>query len=387
MLGALAIAGSAFAAESAATASAPEGRAAAVAAGIAQLTGLAISPLLVLVAIGWTDFARAGGGSAAALPLHASPWLLIPCSTVLALVLAKKMATPAIPLPIRKMLDAAEYLEAKLSALVAAGVLLPTIIGTMAASTGETSPAVQAAGLGAVLGSTIVLVPIALIVFSSVWITFHVVDALIVLSPFALLDVALASARVAILALVGLALLISPFLALVLCVPIIALSLLIAGWCVRLDLFALTVATDLLFRRGRSADPQAPLRCFLGSRGLGAPIRTMGHAEPRKGGVVFLYRPFFVLPQRSIELEAASPVLVRGAAWCALRDDGTRRTLLSLAPRYGPHHAAICRRFAASARDGVVRRSWNGLHNALESILGGAGASTRGDAPADARPQ
>ena len=129
MLGALAIAGSAFAAESAATGSAPEGRAAAVAAGIAQLTGLAISPLLVLVAIGWTDFARAGGDSAAALPLHASPWLLIPCSTVLALVLAKKMATPAIPLPIRKALDAAEYLEAKLSALVAAGVLLPTIIG------------------------------------------------------------------------------------------------------------------------------------------------------------------------------------------------------------------------------------------------------------------
>jgi hypothetical protein len=387
MLGALAIAGSAFAAESAATASAPEGRAAAVAAGIAQLTGLAISPLLVLVAIGWTDFARAGGDSAAALPLHASPWLLIPCSMVLALVLAKKMATPAIPLPIRKALDAAEYLEAKLSALVAAGVLLPTIIGTMAASTGETAPAVQAAGLGSVLGSMFVLVPIALIVFASVWITFHVVDALIVLSPFALLDVALASARVAILVLVGLALLISPFLALVLCAPIIALSLIIAGWCVRLDLFALTVATDLLFRRGRNADPHAPLRCFLGSRGLGAPIRTMGHAEPREGGVVFRYRPFFVLPQRSIELDAASPVIVRGAAWCALRDDGTRRTLVSLAPRYAPHHAAICRRFAASARDGVVRRSWNGLRQSLESILGGAGVSTPGGAPADGRAQ
>jgi hypothetical protein len=246
---------------------------------------------------------------------------------------------------------------------------------------------VQAAGLDSVLGSMFVLVPIALIVFASVWITFHVVDALIVLSPFALLDVALASARVAILALVGLALLISPFLALVLCAPIIALSLIIAGWCVRLDLFALTVATDLLFRRGRNADPHAPLRCFLGSRGLGAPIRTMGHAEPREGGVVFRYRPFFVLPQRSIELDAASPVIVRGAAWCALRDDGTRRTLLSLAPRYAPHHAAICRRFAASARDGVVRRSWNGLRQSLESILGGAGVSTPGDAPADARAQ
>ena len=38
-----------------ATSAAPESRAVTVATGIAQITGLAISPLLVLVAIGWSD--------------------------------------------------------------------------------------------------------------------------------------------------------------------------------------------------------------------------------------------------------------------------------------------------------------------------------------------
>ncbi|MFM1868314.1 MAG: hypothetical protein RL591_1722, partial [Planctomycetota bacterium] len=115
-------------ATSVATSPAPESRAVTVATGIAQITGLAISPLLVLVAIGWSDYATLG--TSAAAPLHANPWFLVPCSIVLALALLKKCASPAIPLPIRKLLDAGEYLEAKLAALIAAGVLLPTIIST-----------------------------------------------------------------------------------------------------------------------------------------------------------------------------------------------------------------------------------------------------------------
>ena len=116
----------------------PESRATTIAIGVAHITGLAISPLLVLVALGWTEFLNAGGFSATALPIYANPWLLIPCSVVLALALAKKCVSPAIPLPIRKLFDAGEYLEAKVSALVAAGVLLPSIIATMAAAASVT---------------------------------------------------------------------------------------------------------------------------------------------------------------------------------------------------------------------------------------------------------
>lgn len=368
----LAIAAVAQAAQAVAAApAATESRAAAVATGVAQVTGLAISPLLVLVTLGWTDFLRPGGMSAASLPLHANPWLLVPCSVVLAMALLKKCASPAIPLPVRKLLDAAEYLEAKLSALVAAGVLLPTIMATFAASSGGGAPA-QAAGLASEWAGYLWIAPATLIVFAAVWVTFHAIDALVVLSPFALLDMVLVGLRAAVLVLLVAALVVSPFLALVLCVPIIILSLLFAGWCVRLDLFALCIATDILFRRSRSAEPRtAPVRAFLAARGLGAPIRTMGHAVPSGDLVRFTYRPFFVLPKRTLELRNTRSSLVRGAIWPTIHAGDPRRRLLSLPPRYAAHASVIAARFGATEEDGAVLRAWNGLRSAFSAILGG----------------
>ena len=130
-----------------------ESRAAVISTGVAQVTGLAISPLLVLVAIGLADFFRLGGFSAESgtLPLHANPWLLIPCATLLLGLGLKKFASPMIPLPLRKVLDACEYFEAKLSALVAAGILLPSIITTMAAVSMAPSDPTNTAAVGGFL--------------------------------------------------------------------------------------------------------------------------------------------------------------------------------------------------------------------------------------------
>jgi hypothetical protein len=372
---ALACSAAAMAAAPAAGTGTPESRATVLAAGIAHLTGLAISPLLVLVAIGWTDFASAGG---APLPMHANLWILVPCTTVLAMVLMKKLATPAIPLPIRKLLDAAEYLEAKLSALVAAGLLLPTIVSSVAAATGGSGAAAQAAGISADWAGYTLIALVAVVLFGAVWLTFHMVDALIVLSPFALLDMALASARLAVLALVGLALLVSPFVALALCLPIIVLSLMFAGWCIRLDLFALTFATDILFGRAATTDPDAPVRSFLASRGLGAPIRTMGHATPADGTVRFTYRPFFVFPRRTIALPASRCTIVRGAVWPTIHAGEPRRRLLSLPPRYTRHSERIAARFDARAEDGALIRAWKGMRGSLAASLGGDAAEHAG---------
>ncbi|MBM3844622.1 MAG: hypothetical protein FJ397_15405, partial [Verrucomicrobia bacterium] len=83
-----------------ASTTAPESRAVTVATGIAQLTGLAISPLLVLVVIGWRDFIELGGSTATSLPIHANPWFLIPCTITLAASLLQRCTSPGMPLPI-----------------------------------------------------------------------------------------------------------------------------------------------------------------------------------------------------------------------------------------------------------------------------------------------
>ena len=363
----------------------PESRATTIAVGVAQITGLAISPLLVLVALGWTEFLNAGGFSATTLPIYANPWLLIPCSVVLALALAKKCVAPAIPLPIRKLFDAGEYLEAKVSALVAAGVLLPSIIATMAAAASVTSAtggdaSAQSAGITADWAVYLWMVPAVLVVFGAVWITFHAVDALIVLSPFALIDTLLVALRASVLAMLALSLLVSPILALLLCAPIILLSLLFAGWCVRLDMFALCVALDLLFARAKRSDPsRGPMRAFLATRGHGAPIRTMGHAQPDPAGIAFTYRPLFLLPRRTIHIAASQPTLVRGAIWSTIIEQppGVARTqrLLAFPPRYTPHAETIATRFRARLSEGVIRRAWHSVRSAIAAILAGSSES------------
>jgi hypothetical protein len=360
--------------QSAAVAAAPAGResdAAVISAGVAKTTGLAISPLLVLVALGWYDFLRVGGFDAApgALPIHANPWILIPFTVILGCVIAKKFASPAVPLPIRKMLDAAEYVEAKFSALIAAGLLLPTIVGAMAAAAGGDAPAnTQVASLvpDPVIYALILVAVVG--IFVSVWITFHVIDALIVLSPFAIVDAALVALRGSVLAILGLGLLISPFLGLALAVPLIVASVFFAGWCIRLDLFALVTAGDILFRR--AADPYRPARVFVAARGYGAPIRTMGHAVPSARGARFSYRPMFVFPRRTIDLPYSRPVLVRGAIWSTMRDDASGRALFACPPRFNRVAASFAAHFGAVERDGFLRRGWRELRTFFSAIFG-----------------
>jgi len=358
----------------AAAANAPAAResdAAVIAAGVAKTTGLAISPLLVLVALGWYDFLRLGGFDAAqgTLPLHAHPWMLIPLSAVLVCVIGKKFASPAVPLPIRKMLDAAEYIEAKFSALVAAGLLLPTIVATMSAAAGSDAPTtVQAASILPASATYALVFALMLIVFLSVWISFHVIDALIVLSPFAIVDAALVALRGSILGVLALGFLVSPFVALALATPLIIASLFLAGWCVRLDLFALATATDILLRR--RGDASRPARAFLAARGHGAPIRTMGHAVPSARGMRFSYRPFFVLPRRTLEIEASRPVLVRGTVWSTMRDDARGRALVAFPPRFNRVSADLAVAFGAIERDGFLRRGWREMRAFFDSILG-----------------
>jgi hypothetical protein len=90
-----------------------------------------------------------------------------------------------------------------------------------AAAGGDDASVVQTASLLPDSAVTIVLFVVMFLLFVSVWITFHVIDALIVLSPFAIVDTALVALRGSILAVLALALLVSPFFALALAIPLI----------------------------------------------------------------------------------------------------------------------------------------------------------------------
>jgi hypothetical protein len=91
----------------------------------------------------------------------------------------------------------------------------------------------------------------------------------------------------------------------------------------------------------------------------------------------FTYRPFFVLPRRTLVVEAGRGALVRGALWSTIRDDARARQLVHLPPRYNRHADRIAARFGVSPRDGTVRRAWSGIVRGFRAIFDG-GEQTAG---------
>src|SRR4029077_7791944 len=103
-----------------------------------------------------------------------------------------------------KPVDAAEVVENKVSRIVATGAFVPivaSIFGTLSSSGGTTAAAghpLCLAGLATFQFSSllnVLTVPLAMTVFVLVWLLGHVVNILILVSPFGAVDAALKSLR------------------------------------------------------------------------------------------------------------------------------------------------------------------------------------------------
>ena len=117
--------------------------------------------------------------------------------------------------------------------------------------------------------------------------------------------------------------------------------LLIAGWSFRLAVFGLVYSSDILTLRGRRTRVEGPLRAFA-SELSGVPARTLGTVSSSAEGVVFNYRPWLVLPRRTIGLGREGLVLVKGLLGPVLQQAGDQdRVLLRLPPRFARHSEAV----------------------------------------------
>jgi hypothetical protein len=190
------------------------------------------------------------------------------------------------------------------------------------------------------------------------------------LSPFVAVDAVLVSVRTSVLGIILGSMLIHPVLALVICSLFVVGCALIFGWCVRVNLFAGSCMWDVLTMRWRRARAsEGPMRAFMASGRQGPAIRTRGMVEPTGSGLRFRWRPWFVLPERSIDLPASRAVVVRGIIWSSIaREDGSRREeLVLLPPRYLSHEEVVAGRVGGRVEDGLVRRS---VRQTIEFVRG-----------------
>ncbi len=326
---------------------------------LALATGIAISPLLGVSAVGAWQVWRTPPELRPSLPWYASAWFWIPGLAV-GLLLALKDPVLGIAPGAKKPLDALDVLENKVSALLAAPAVVPMFLSAVAGvrRVGElaagSSPAVALAGVAALPGWVEEL-PRALLVglglalflaaFFCVWLAFHAINVLILLSPFGPLDTLLRLVKLAVLAVLGAATLIHPYLGLLVALGIVAVSVLLAGWSFRLMVFGGVLAGDLVTWRHRrvKTDPSR-LRAFVVDELGSAPARTYGRVWVGDTGLRFTYRPWLVLRRRTLELPAGDYRLGSGLVCPSVRlldDDGDSIAVLRLPPRYRYHEQEL----------------------------------------------
>jgi len=365
-----------------------------LAEGITQITGVAISPLLGVSCVGAWTYWQTPVEQRVHLAWYCHPYAWGFGFSLLAMCFAKDLFGTVAPPLVKKPLDVAELFEDKISALIATAGFVPLLASEIlrAGGSGE-SPAPEAAlsfssegilaavPLAGISGASIMLMPVMIMLFLVVWLASHTINVLIVLSPFGVLDSALKLTKVGLMGLVAASALLSPWIGLVVCIPVLIAAILIAPWAYRLSIFGSWFGFDLirfLKLEKRAAEPVESLRSFS-SRGFpGRPARTCGHISKTSDGVmVFRSRKMGLIPTSPIPLPSDRLVLVRGL-WCPLlvreaRDErGKTKTvpLFMLSPRYRSREDEVAAAFGiVEQRDGTVVAGFKAAKQWLREIL------------------
>jgi len=336
---------------------------------ISMITGVAISPLIGVSAVGAWKYFKTPGPQRAALPWFAQPWFWLPALWLVAAVFAKDALGPVVPTALKKPFDMAELFENKLSALVAAGAFVPFVIsvfpgapGTDAAITGAPVLAtIHFASLGNVL-----LVPFALAAFAIVWLASHAINILILISPFGTVDAALKAFRFFLLSTVAATSFVDPYVGAVWALLLIVICYLLAGWSFRMLVFGTVFAWDILTRgRKRYVPGLSDVSAFTSRKTQKVPIRTYGRlVREEQGRLVFCYRPWLVLRSQTLVLPEHDMAIGRGF-WnpnlLAVESDSAV-SLFWFPPRCRTHEEFLARFCGgADVRDVGLRGIWRWL--------------------------
>lgn len=362
---------------------------AAVSAALASVTGMAISPLLgtgIYGAYRWFDADTPA--QRAALPWFAQVAFWLPALLVVGLCAAKDSLAAALPPGFKKPLDVIETVENKVSGLVAAGAVLPFTMESLSkvlVAHGPATPGIPTGFATLPIGAmdfswllTALTLPLALAVFAVVWMASHAINVLILLSPWGAVDTALKAARTGLLGLVVLTSALNPWLGALLSLAVIFVCWLVAGWSFRLTIFGTVLSWEFLTFRRLRFRPQAGAgnRVFSGPQlgAHGVPVRTYGRwlNEPENGGWRFAFRPWLVLPERSIRFAPQQPAIGRGLFLSTVRDRD--ETTFTLPPRYRGHEEAIVALYQieGGVQPAGLRRAWSVIRELF------AGAPGRG---------
>ena len=315
---------------------------------ISMITGVAISPLMGVGGVGaWQYFEAKTPEERAKLPWFANPLFWVPALLLVAACFLKDTAGTILPTAVKKPLDIAETVEHKISGLVATGAFVPIAV-SMLHMGGGGGATLSGAGFAAVDMSwlyNILMTPVAMVAFFVVFLASNAINILIILSPFTIVDAALKGFRTAILATVAASAWADPWIGAAWALIVLGISWLIAGWSFRLSHFGVVFVWDFFtFRRKRFTPDPKGNNLFLSRKINKVPGRTYGKlARDEKGNLVLNYRPWLVLPPRTLVLPEGKYCVGEGAFFSEIHkiEGEDSKDVILLPPRYRSHEAEL----------------------------------------------
>lgn len=350
-----------------------------------QITGIAISPMLGVSGVGAYQYFKADTPEEKAkLPWFAQISFWLPAMLLVGVCAFKDTIAAVAPPGWKKPLDIAETLENKVSGLVAAGAVVPSIVALgsklIMSSAGLDHAPVVVGGLGMIqLGAidmswllTILMVPLSIAVFAVVWVVGHAINVLILLSPWGAVDTVLKGLRTSVLSLVAATAYIDPVVGVTISAVIVVAAYFMAGWAFRLMVFGTEFTWDFFtFRAKRFKLLADGNKLFTAREIAGVPMRTYGRLfQETDGRLIFKFRPWLVLPERTIEIPRDGLVVGKGVFYSEVlgHDKAVDKnlTLLLLPPRYRGHEELFARTYHISGTCEVgLRKAWSWLREAF----------------------
>lgn len=354
---------------------------------ISTITGVAISPLLGVSGIGVWKYFKTAPEKRAKLPWYAQPWFWGPALLLVALAFVKDTFGTALPTAVKKPFDVAEAIENKISGLVAAGAFVPLIAMIFTSVGGDDSALYGDAGL-AMINLTPLLnlltIPLAIAAFVVVWMVSHVINVLIIISPFTTVDAALKSVRALVLGTVAGTAFVNPYVGAAWSLIIIFICFLLAGWSFRLMVFGSVFTWDLVtFRKSRFKVEPDSNWMFTAREVDKTPIRTYGKlSRGPQGELVLSYRSWLFLPRRTLTLPPGKYAVGRGLFYSEIieLDNDSAPPVMTLPPRLRSHEEELSSIYLlAGVQDIGVVKGFKAFWNWLKELFG-----LRAEAPAAA---
>jgi hypothetical protein len=312
---------------------------------LSTITGVAISPLLGVSAVGAWRYFHTPASQRANVSWYAQPWFWGTGLFIVLLAFVKDTFGAVLPPGWKRPFDIAELIENKLSAIVAAGAFVPIFAALFESGT---SASLAGAGFAAIDGNSIaqfLMIPFAVAVFVVVFLASHAINILIILSPWGAIDAVLKVARTFVLSLLTVVSMINPWVGAIFSIGVIVVAWFIAGWSFRLTVFGTIFSWDLLtLRRARCEPKGTEHRAFTACKIERTPARSCGRlVKTATGELQFQYRPWLILPRKTVKVPNTNLSVGNGFLFPILQReaDGNETVLINFPPRYCGHEADL----------------------------------------------